>query len=200
MNHTPFDPIRHEAAIRRIDAYNAADPNREFADGKEQPKELLYSQRMTDRLAKFLPDASEALRLAARCQHIGRWHIARSDYPMNLRGYNNWRRNLRKFHATVAAEILTAAGYDAEMIGRVDFLIQKRDLKQNPDSQSLEDVVCLVFLEYYFDAFAEKHSEEKLIDILQKTWGKMSDKGREAAHQLPLSDRAFQLIAKALAP
>ncbi len=188
-----------EEAIRQFDIANSADPNLEEWEGKSFPKELLYAQRMTQRLAQFAPEASEALQLATRSQHICRWEIPRSDFPMDRTGYNQWRTKLRRFHADKAAGILKKVGYHSDIIERVRFLVLKRQLKRDQETQTLEDVICLVFLEFYFDAFALKYSEEKLVDILRKTWGKMSDMGQKAALLLPLSDRAFALINKALA-
>ncbi|SHJ34852.1 protein of unknown function [Arenibacter nanhaiticus] len=186
-------------AIQLFDQANALDPNSETYQGKEYPKELLYAMRMTDRLNAFAPNASEALQLTARCQHICRWEIARESYEMNREGYLRWRQDLKKFHAKKASDILTKVGYDQTTIDKVVFLLEKKQLKKNEDTQTLEDVICLVFLEFYFDAFTKKHPEEKLVDILQKTWRKMSDQGHEAAMKLPLPDTSVRLIKKALA-
>ena len=153
---------------------------------------------MTERLNAFDPNASEALRLTARCQHICRWEIPRESYEMNREGYLRWRQELKKFHATKAASILEDIGYDKETIDNVKFLLQKKQLKKNEETQTLEDVICLVFLEFYFEPFAHKHPEDKTIDILQKTWRKMSTKGQEAALELPLSKFSLDLITKAL--
>jgi len=190
-------PNRFEKAFQLFDAANGEDPNRETAGGAEHPKELLYARRMTERLDRFAPDASEALKLAARAQHICRWMIPRGDYPMDRVGYHRWRTALSKLHAEKAGKILREVGYDGSTIERVQTLILKRNLK-DPEVQTLEDVVDLVFLEHYFSDFAGKHDEEKLIGIIQKTWKKMSSRGREAALELdlPAADRA--LIEKAL--
>jgi len=194
-----FDSPRFAQAIARIDAANAEDPNRESWQSEEYPKELLYSQRMSGWLERFAPDASEELHLAVRAQHIRRWAIPRSDYPEGKAGYKAWRSTLARFHAETAGQILADAGYDAETIRRVQGLIRKEQLKRDPEAQCLEDVVCLVFLENYFADFAQKHDEEKLIDILQKTWKKMSPEGHTAALGLALPAGAGELVAKALA-
>lgn len=76
---------------------------------------------------------------------------------------------------------MLAAGYDEQTIERVQTLLLKKGLKQDAEVQTLEDVICLVFLKYYLADFAEKHSEEKVADILQKTKRKMSARGLEAA-------------------
>jgi len=185
-------------AFTLFDQANELDPNTETYAGKTYPKEVLYAMRMTDKLNSFLPEASEALRLAARCQHIKRWEIARNSYPMDRVGYLKWRQDLKKYHASEASAILESIDYDEATIKKVSALLQKKLLKKNPDTQALEDVICLVFIEFYFEDFAAKHSEEKTIDIVQKTWKKMSDKGHTAALQLPLSETALALIQKAL--
>lgn len=188
-----------QRAIHLIDTANAADPHRETWRGEEHPKELLYSQRMSERLAVFLPDASEALRLAARAQHIRRWTHPRSAYPMDRAGYHRWRTELKLFHAQQAGDILEEVGYDDDTIDRVQSLILKKRMRTDPESQALEDVVCLVFLEHYFLDFAQQHPEEKVIDILRKTWGKMSEAGQRAALELPLVAEARALVERALA-
>jgi len=180
---------RYQSAIKKIDAANAGDPHQ---------KELLYSLRMSEWLEKLRPDASEALRLAARAQHIRRWEIPRSGYPMGRAGYLKWRTGLYDFHARKAAGILSQCGYDASTVARVESLIQKKDIKADPEMQLLEDVVCLVFLENYFADFSEKHEEEKVINILRKTWRKMSPAGQKAARGIPLQPQAEALLKKAL--
>ncbi|CAG2534750.1 protein of unknown function (DUF4202) [Maribacter dokdonensis] len=185
-------------AFQQFDEANKQDPNTEVFEGTTYPKEVLYGIRMTERLNAFDPNASEALRLTARCQHICRWEIPRESYEMNREGYLRWRQELKKFHATKAASILEDIGYDKETIDNVKFLLQKKQLKKNEETQTLEDVICLVFLEFYFEPFAHKHPEDKTIDILQKTWRKMSTKGQEAALKLPLSKFSLDLITKAL--
>ena len=191
---------RLEQTLAAFDAVNAQDPNTEIIHGKAISKELIYSQRMSDQLHKFLPGASEALQLAARSQHICRWKIPRSDYPMDRQGYKKWRLDLAVFHGETAEEILQANGYDKTLIHRVKDLLLKRSLKRDAEVQVLEDVICLVFLEFYLDDFASKHDEAKLIDIIQKTWNKMSESGHAAALKLPLSSAMLSLVTKALQP
>jgi len=191
---------RLEQTLAAFDAVNAQDPNTEIIHGKAISKELIYSQRMSDQLHKFLPGASEALQLAARSQHICRWKIPRSDYPMDRQGYKKWRLDLAVFHGETAGEILQANGYDQTLSHRVKDLLLKRSLKRDAEVQVLEDVICLVFLEFYLDDFAGKHDEAKLIDIIQKTWNKMSDVGHAAALKLPLSNAMLSLVTKALQP
>jgi hypothetical protein len=187
-----------QQAFQLFDAVNQKDPNTEVFQGEPYPKELLYAQRMTKQLNSFVPNASEELQLTARCQHICRWEIARDAYEMNREGYLRWRQELKKFHAEKAANILEEVGYSEEVIKKVKFLLEKKQLKKNEETQILEDVICLVFLEHYFEPFAAKHPEEKTIDILQKTWHKMSEKGQQVALNLPLSKKVIALVSKAL--
>src|SRR5215470_16063993 len=168
---------RFDRAIARFDAANAEDPNHELFGGREHPKALVYAERVTAMLARFAPDASEALRLAARCQHLQRWKIPRGEYPMTRAGYHQWRNRLRDFHADLAGAILADSGYDDATIARVASLIRKEALKTDGEAQALEDVVALVFLESYLAEFVVEHDEydeSKLIDILTKTARKMS--------------------------
>ncbi|MDP5105196.1 MAG: DUF4202 domain-containing protein [Polaribacter sp.] len=191
-------PTRFETAIAIIDKKNAEDPNSYQVSGLEYPKELLYSQRMTRKLMQFEPNASKAIQIAARAQHICRWQIARNEYPMDRVGYLKWREELKKMHATITGEILVKVGFDEQFVDRVQKIILKKLIKKNEESQLLEDVICLVFLDYYFDEFAAKHSDEKIIDILKKTWVKMSDKGHEAALKIAFSDKSLALVKQAI--
>lgn len=189
---------RFRAAIERMDAFNRADPNRETVAGENYPKELLYAERMTAQLARLAPAASEALQLAVRSQHIGRWTLPRSHYPMDRRGYHQWRTELARFHARTARDILLEVGYDEATITRVEGLLKKANLKTDPEAQLLEDTACLVFLEHYFSAFAQKHEQQKLIEIVQKTWKKMSVQAQQTALTLTFADADRAVIEKAL--
>lgn len=189
---------KFEQAIQLIDEKNAMDPHTTIVEEKEYPTELLYSLRMSQKLGEFEPEASNELRIAARAQHICRWKIQRCEFEMTRAGYLNWREELKKMHAQITAELLLEIGYDPAFIERVSFLIKKKFLKKDEGTQTLEDVICLVFLQFYLEEFAAKHSEEKLIDIIRKTWGKMSAKGHEAALKLPLSPKMLALVTKSL--
>ena len=190
---------RFERAIKLIDEQNSMDPYKDDVQGEEVPKELLYSNRMSQKLKEFKPNASEALQIATHAQHICRWKIPRNAYPMNRVGYLKWRETLKKMHADITAEILKTLGYDQEFMDRVSFLITKKLIKKDDESQVIEDVICLVFLEYYFEDFASKHEDIKIIDILRKTWRKMSQKGHEAALKLNYSQKVWELLNKAIA-
>lgn len=186
--------------IRLFDAANSADPNLEpDGDGQLVPKELLYAQRMSACLARVAPAAPEAVQLAARCQHIRRWSIPRQDFPLTRPGYHQWRTTLKKYHAELAGQLLAEAGYEPALVARVQQLVQKLHLQDDPEVQLLEDVICLVFLEYYFLPFAAQHPADKVVEIVRKTWPKMTARGHELALQLPLPPEALALISKALA-
>lgn len=192
-----------EKAVELIDAANSEDPNMETADGKEWPKELLYSHRMSDMLDRYAPDADEAMKLAIRAQHIQRWKSARSDFAEGRQGYLQWRTGLYKFHAETAGKLMAQAGYDDKTIDRVKQAVGKRALKVNPDSQLLEDVADLVFIEHYMLEFAGKHpeyDEEKWLDIVRKTWKKMSERAQQFAlsGKLKLPEPLIPLIQKAV--
>ena len=194
------DTDRFQRVIRSIDQANGEDPNSEVVDGVAQPKEQLYGMRMQKWVEELDPGASEALRIAARSQHIRRWEIPRSDYPMDRKGYLRWRTTLYAFHADRASEILRAQEYDAETIEHVRTLLQKRNLRTDTDVQTLEDAAALVFLVHHLDDFLKRDDigEEKAIDIIRKTWEKMTERGHEAASALTLSDESTALLEKAL--
>ncbi|HZB11862.1 MAG TPA: DUF4202 domain-containing protein [Chryseolinea sp.] len=187
-----------EKALTTFDAYNLNDPHLEEFEGKLVSKEVLYGQRMSARLSDFYPAAPEYLRLAAHCQHIGRWEIPRESYPMDKKGYLQWRNVLKTHHAKLAEQILQSCRYDEETIEKVKFLLLKKELFTNPDTKVLEDVICLVFIEHYLEEFASKHEPQKVIDILQKTLKKMSPRAIDEAAKIPVSDRIKILIHQAL--
>ena len=194
------DTDRFQQVIRSIDEANGEDPNSEVVDGVAQPKEQLYGVRMQKWVEELDPGAPEALRIAARSQHIRRWEIPRSDYPMDRKGYLRWRTTLYGFHADKASEILRAAQYDDEKIERVRTLLQKRNLRTDADVQTLEDAAALVFLEHHLDDFLKRDDigEEKAINIIRKTWKKMTERGHEAASALALSEKSAALLERAL--
>jgi hypothetical protein len=177
---------RFDEAIAGIDAANSADPNRVLLDGKEVPAELVYGQRMTAMLDRVYPDASEALRLAVRAQHIRRWEVPRESYPMDRPGYLRWRKELGRKHADWNGEILSTCGYSADEIARVGSLLRKENLRKDAETQALEDVAALVFLEHYAADFAGKHAPDKVVTILAKTLAKMSEHGKASAVGLDL--------------
>lgn len=193
----------YASAIAAFDQANAQDPNMEMLDGKELPKEWLYAQRMTEMQERFAPEASEAVKLACRAQHIQRWKHPRSDYAMDKPGYMLWRTNLYKFHAATAGKLMQEVGYDEATIARTQLIISKKNLKTDFETQVMEDVVGLVFIEHYMLAFADQHpeyDEEKWIVIIKKTWSKMSSSAHEfaLAGKIKLPEALVPLILKAV--
>lgn len=191
-----MDPTLRDAVIAAIDAANAADLGR--TDGR--PAEIVYAERMSAMLARLYPDASDHLRIAARGQHVERWTSPRADFPQGRVGYLSWRKRLKDYHARRLGEIMAAAAAHADDIARVQALVRKERVKYDAEAQALEDVVCVVFLEDYFADFARKHDRKKIIDIIRKTWPKMSPVGQRAALALDLPAEARELVAAALAP
>ncbi len=187
-----------QQAIQALDHANAQDPNLLRFEGQEYPRELWYARELTRWVLRLQPNASEALRLAARCQHLERWKIPRSDFPAGRLGYLKWRKNLAQFHASRAEEILRAVHYSDEVVQRVRELNLKQDILHDPETQVLEDALCLVFLESQFDEFSEKTEKTKLVEIIRKTWRKMSSKGREMALELDLDAETRALIEQAI--
>ena len=194
----PSDRHRFEAALRRFDEENSRDPNSEMADGAPRPREWLYAQRLTKWVLRLDPEASEALRLAARCQHLCRWEIPRQSYPMTRAGYLQWRATLKTFHAQKAGDLLREAGYPAEMVGRVQDLNLKKNFPADSESRVLEDALCLVFLEFQLAALAQKTAEDKTINALRKSWQKMTEAGRTEALKLNYGERETALLQQAL--
>jgi hypothetical protein len=191
---------RFERATAAFDAANAQDPNTEQVGGILRPKELVYAERMTAMQLRFAPEASEVVRLAVRAQHLERWKVPRSDYPMDRIGYLRWRKRLYRFHADVAGRVMREAGYDDATTARVGALLRKENIKSDPDMQLLEDVVGLVFLESHLAAFVASHAaydEAKFSDILAKTGRKMSARGRTAALSLIELPEALAPIVRA---
>ena len=193
--------MRFKNVIQKIDVVNSEDPNLELFNGEKIPEALLYGQRMSDMLEEVDANAGELLKIAAQGQHIKRWSVPRNSYPMDRKGYLQWRTKLKTIHAELLADIMVENGYSTSEADRVGDLILKKKLKTDPESQLLEDVVCLVFLKHYFDRFIEKHKneEEKLVSIVQKTWRKMSEKGHKFALAQDHSTQATGIIQKALA-
>lgn len=184
--------------FERIDAVNAQDPRVIEVEDERIPFELAYGHRMSDCLLRFEVNASEALQIAARAQHIGRFEVPRELYPEGRAGYLKWRTYLYGFHADRVATLMRQEEADPTLIERVQFLVLKKGIKKDPEAQILEDVICLVFLTFYFQEFAAQHSREKVISILQKTWSKMSEKGQQSALSLSFDAASLSLIQEAL--
>ena len=198
------DPSIYIRARELIDAANSADPNQVSADGRDWPKELLYSERMSDMLDRFRPEADEIMKLAIRAQHIERWKSSRKDYPEGRIGYLQWRKDLYKIQASRAAQLLGQAGYNEQETDRAWQAVAKKNIKGNPDTQLLEDVTDLVFMEHYMFEFVAKHpeyDEAKWIEIIRKTWHKMSAQAQQFALSgaVRLPESLVPLVQKAVA-
>lgn len=189
---------RLEAALAAIDALHAEDPDTVVADGAPVPAELDYARRMSAALARVCDAPSEILRLAARAQHLQRWRIARAAFPGTRAGYLAWRAAQAKAHAALAVETVRALGYDAEELARLSALVQKQRRAADPEAQAVEDAACLVFLETQLVEFARGRDADQVVGIVQKTWAKMSPRGRAAALALPLAPAARALVERAL--
>lgn len=192
------NPKNFQRAIERFDEENSRDPNMESVDGAPRPRELVYAERLTDWVLKLKPDASEALRLAARCQHICRWTIPRDTYERTKTGYLRWRTELKKFHAQKTGEILREVGYPDDVVTRVQGLNLKKDFPKDPDSRVLEDALCLIFLEHQFAELASRSTDEQMINALRKSWNKMTELARAEALKLNYGQHERTLIEKAL--
>ena len=193
-----MDPDRFARAIAAIDAANAEDPNRVVVGGVERPKELAHAEIVTQWVRKLRPDASEELLLAARAHHIRRWVKPRQSFPEGRAGYLAWRSELKRRHAEDAGRILTESGYPEGSVRRVQEIIRRIDLKGDPDAQTLEDALCLVFLETQLGDVAARLEEAKMIEVIRKTLRKMSGAGKACAVQLPLPASGRRLLEKAL--
>jgi hypothetical protein len=194
----PGDSDRFREAVRRFDEANAKDPTQD-TPGNPQPRELAYALRLSQWVLRLRPEADEALRLAARCQHLCRWMIPRASYPATRAGYLRWREDLKRFHAEKAGEILRDTGYPSDLIARVQALNLKQHFPQDPDARVLEDALCLVFLEFQLESVAAGMTEEKALGVLRKTWKKMTPQARAQALKLSLPGPLRRLVEKAAA-
>jgi Domain of unknown function (DUF4202) len=190
-------------AFELIDAAHAQDPNTTTINSSSVPYELHYAHKMSEYLHRHTPEPSRLLATACRAQHFRRWEVTRDSYPRTKAGYFAWRTYLKKRQAEQVKEICLQCDYTEDEASTVAALIAKEDLKKgegkgDPEAQVLEDVACLVFLDDQFDQFEKGHDEDKIVSILQKTWAKMGERGRELALQMEMSERAKELVGKAL--
>lgn len=187
-----------EKVIAFFDEYNQQDPHKLIWNGETYAAEYFYSLQLHNWVKKLEPHASESLQLASRAQHIGRWKTPRTSYPDGKAGYLNWRKDLKKFHAQTAGELMQQAGYEQNEVNAVRHIILKENLKFDLEVQVMENALCLVFLQFQFENFLLKHNDDNLvIRILKKTWLKMSEPGREAALLLNYNARGRELITNA---
>ena len=189
---------RFARLLKRIDALNQDDPTQELVDGKSLPREYAYSQRLTDWVLRLDPQASEPLRIAARGQHVRRWTIPREQYPRTRAGYLKWRETLKRFHADTITALMREEGYPEETVARVARLIMKKDLGADPDTQTLEDALCLIFLEIQLADLRQKTAEPALLEALRKSWKKMSPRAQALARTLSLGEEERALLERAL--
>lgn len=184
----------YDAASREIDRIHSLDPNKELVEGKEFPSELIYSNRMSEILLWFAPDASENVKLAAKCQHFRRWEIPRNKYPMDKKGYHSWRNELFAYQANEVSKVLLKFGFDKDNIEHITSMIRKAGLKISPNTQLIEDIACMVFFKYYASNFSQKHTISKVKFIVQRTLAKMSQVARIKLLDLDLNNNVKGLI------
>jgi hypothetical protein len=189
---------KFKAVCKELDRLHAGDPVKETKNGISYPRELLYIERLVEYLDEIKPGAGEIIQLAIRCQHLCRWQVPRNSYPMTRSGYLIWRNALFQYQVQIASGIMKNAGYDKRFVDQVMEIISKRNLKDNPDTQLLEDIVCLVFIKFYLFDFAKQHPETKVLSIVKKTWAKMSDEAKENAMSIDLPNEVRHLIDTAL--
>lgn len=180
---------RLDKVLAAIDSLNATDPK-----GYELP----YSERLSGWVLRLNPAPSEFLRIAARGQHVGRWTIPRASYPMDRGGYLRWREELKRFHAATVTQFMATEGYSETEQEQVRRIILKKNFQTDPDAQTVEDALCLVFLETQFEELHQKTPDDKMIDIIQKTWRKMSAQAKTVVLTLKLPETHRKLIEAAL--
>jgi Domain of unknown function (DUF4202) len=181
-----------------IDDVHSRDP---LLTKSGEPAELVYADNMEKWIQRLVPNPPELLRLAARCQHLERWSVPRSQYPMDKAGYHAWRRSLYVRQAELARELLIKAGVSESEAAQVGIWVSKSGLKTNEGTQALEDAACLVFLENEIGEFATQHAaypREKFVDILRKTWRKMSPAAQQHARSLELPPEIASLVHEAV--
>jgi hypothetical protein len=194
------DRARLAKAIAAIDAANTSDPNTIEVAGRRRPKELAHAEMVSAWVARLRPDASEALLLAARGHHVRRWRSPRSSYPEGRAGYLRWRRDLGRRQADDMGGILAGVGYPPATVERVQAIIRKQHLDDDPEVQALEDALCLVFLETQFDDLAGRLDRDHMLEVLRKTMRKMSPAALEQVGSIALSATGLALIEAAAQP
>ncbi|MEJ5962221.1 DUF4202 domain-containing protein [Pedobacter immunditicola] len=189
---------KQETAFKKFDAYNQKDPHSMVWEGVIYPREYFLALKLHEWVTKINPAANEALLLASRCQHIGRWEIPRESYAPGRESYLKWRKDLAHYHAQKAGEILQDSGYSEEEISRVQEIILKKKLKLDSDVQTMENALCLVFLAFQYEEFHQQHNHEKVVNILRKSLLKMDEAGHQLALTLNYSPEGLGYIKEAL--
>lgn len=187
----------YDRARELIDRAHEADPSR-LADGRAA--ERVYADRMETWVARLVPEISPLLRLGARCQHLERWQVPRTSFPEGKPGYLAWRRHLYTRQADRAQALLEEAGVPTDEARELHAWVSKSGLKTNAGTQALEDAAVLVFLENEIEDFAARHTDyprEKFVEILRKSWRKLSPTAQQAASNLPLSAPIAELVREA---
>lgn len=185
-------------ALTIFDQINSQDSNILVFQNEKYPKEILYANWLTHWIEKLNPIVSDSLRLASRCQHLKRWAIPREQYAIGLKGYMQWKKELLNFHAEESEKVLISLGIERTLIERVKVINLKKDIKNNPEVQTMEDALCLVTLEFQLEDFSLKHDDEKIITIIKKSWVKMSEPAKILAKSIPYSDRVLKLVLLAI--
>ncbi|KAI0600424.1 hypothetical protein F4775DRAFT_63087 [Biscogniauxia sp. FL1348] len=217
MSSLPELPASFAAALKLIDEGHAKDPRTTTVPGEHSdadgatatvPYELHYAQQMTRWLAVRCPEASPTLQLACRAQHFKRWETPRATFPPTRIGYLAWRARQKSQAASQLSALLlsssssSGASIPAADVERVASLVRKVGLATDPETQVLEDVACLVFLDGQLEGFERdaggRLGEDKMLGILRKTWSKMSPEGRRLALEMRMGERARALVKKAL--
>jgi hypothetical protein len=189
-----------DAAFQLFDAYNKQDPRNFEWDDTTYPQEYFFAIKLYDWILMLDPAASEELLLASRSQHIGRWEIPRESYPEGREPYLKWRKDLAQHHATITGNLMKQAGYDTDSIERVSQIILKKRIKVDADVQTMENALCLVFLQYQYEDFRKKYGNEpdKMINILRKSLLKMDGHGHSFALGLNFTPLGLDLIKQAM--
>jgi hypothetical protein len=187
-----------ELAFQKFDAYNKKDPHIIIWGDLSYPQEYFLALKLYEWVLKLNPDASEELLLASRSQHIGRWETPRESYPEGREAYLKWRKDLALFHAEKASSIMKEVGYSDEQIARIKQIILKQKLKVDADVQTMENALCLVFLEFQYEDFFPKYPAEKVVNILRKSLLKMDSHGHQFALTLNFSEKGLYYINEAL--
>jgi hypothetical protein len=188
------------AAGEAIDRANADDPTSVVVRGEPWPLAEIHGRLAVDWIERLVPGADDPLLLAARAHHLRRWEVPRTSYPDGRAGYLRWRRDQKQRHAIDVAELLTAAGYDAAEVERVQQLIRRDGLAAGEaDAQAVEDAACLVFLETQLAEMIDRLEHDKLVVVIRKTAAKMSPEALALVHELTLDPASRATLLAALA-
>jgi hypothetical protein len=187
-------------AFELFDTYNKQDPRNFEWEGTTYPQEYFFAIKLYDWVLKLDPDAGEELLLASRSQHIGRWEMPRESYPEGREPYLKWRKDLALHHAAITGTLMKQAGYSDEQVERVSQILLKKRIKVDADVQTMENALCLVFLQYQYEDFRKKYDNdpEKIITILRKSLLKMDAHGHSFALQLKYSAAGLVLVESAV--